>query len=316
MTDAPRARRLLFVRSRRGAYVMLVALTVLWGLNWIAMKLALRDADPVVLNAQRSVLAVVVLFAAMLAAGASLRPPSWRAVVITALFQTTINFGSTTMALATGGAGRTSVLVFAMPFWTLLLAWPILHERVRGLQWLAIALALAGLVLVVDPTHWTGDLSAKGWAVLSGFGWAAGTICMKYFQRDRKLDLLNFIAWQMLVGTIPFVLLALMHDHPATRWSVTQVLLLVHIGVLSTAAGFLVWIEILRWLPAGTASLNLFAIPVIALLSSMAVFGERISASEWAGIACIGAGLAVLCVIALRRAARDDAVLVVAGEGG
>jgi drug/metabolite transporter (DMT)-like permease len=315
VTRQSRAAGLLRVRSRRGAYVLLVVLTLVWGLNWIAMKLALRDADPIVLNLQRSVLAVVVLFGAMLAAGTPLRPPSWRAVAITALFQTTINFGSTTMALATGGAGRTSVLVFAMPFWTLLLAWPVLHERVRGLQWVAIGLALAGLVLVVDPWHWAGDLTAKGWAILSGFGWAVGTICMKYFQRDRKFDVLNFIAWQMLVGTIPFLLLPAIHDYPPTRWSVAHVLLLVHIGVVSTALGFLVWIEILRWLPAGTASLNLFAIPVVALLSSMAVFGERLSASEWAGIACIGAGLAVLCVLALREPARTGEV-VVTGEGG
>jgi len=107
VTEGLRAGGLLRVRSRRGAYVLLVALTVVWGLNWIAMKLALRNADPVVLNLQRSVLAVVVLFGAMLAAGTPLRPPSWRAVVITALFQTTLNFGSTAMALATGGAGRT-----------------------------------------------------------------------------------------------------------------------------------------------------------------------------------------------------------------
>ena len=47
------------------------------------------------------------------------------------------------MALAGGGAGRTSVLVFTMPFWTMLMAWPVLHERVRGTQWLAVAFALS-----------------------------------------------------------------------------------------------------------------------------------------------------------------------------
>ena len=80
------------------------------------------------------------------------------AVVVTGFFQTTINFGSTTMALAGGGAGRTSVLVFTMPFWTLLLAWPVLGERVRGMQWVAIAFALAGLALVVEPWNWQGEL--------------------------------------------------------------------------------------------------------------------------------------------------------------
>ena len=62
--------------------------------------------------------------------------------------------------------------------------------------------------------------------------------------------------------------------------------------------GFLLWIAILRFLPAGTASLNMFAIPVIALVSSALVFGERLTAGEWAGIALIGAGLAIVTAIA------------------
>jgi drug/metabolite transporter (DMT)-like permease len=286
--------------SRRAAYVALAVLTLVWGGNWIAMKLALQHAHPFVFNAQRTFLAVAALFAVLALRGGPLAPPPWRALVVTAFFQTTLNFGSTTLALAGGGAGRTSVLVFTMPFWTLLVAWPVLHERVRGTQWLAIALACAGLVLVVDPWHWSGDLAPKFWAVASGFGWAAGTVAMKYWQRRLHLDVLNYIAWQMLVGAMPFAVAPLVLPVPPTEWSVTQVLLLAYVAVIASGVGFLVWIEILRWLPAGTASLNMFAVPVLALLASMVVFGERLAVNEWGGIACIAAGLAVLVVRAVR----------------
>ncbi|HEV2686735.1 MAG TPA: DMT family transporter, partial [Actinomycetota bacterium] len=196
-------------QSRRGAYVALVALTLIWGMNWIVMKYGLVYAHPVIYNIQRTLIAIAVLFAFMLYARRPLKPESWIAVIVTGFFQTTINFGSTTMALAGGGAGRTSVLVFTMPFWTLLLAWPVLHERVRGLQWLAVFLALAGLVLVVEPWHWQGDLEPKLWAALSGFGWAAGSIATKYFQRRHRLDMLNLITWQMVAGILPICLLPL-----------------------------------------------------------------------------------------------------------
>jgi drug/metabolite transporter (DMT)-like permease len=301
-------RSLLHIRSRRAAYVALALLTLLWAGNWNAMKLALVHADPVVFNAQRTLLAVAALFGALALRGGPLAPPPWRPLVITALFQTTINVGSTIMALAGGGAGRTSVLVVTMPFWTLLIAWPVLRERVRGAQWLAIGLAAAGLVLVVDPLHWQGDLAAKAWAVLSGFGWAAGSVALKRFQRDYQLDLLNFVAWQMLVGAVPLALPPLVHAFPATEWSGSQVLLLAYVGVVATAAGFLAWIEILRWLPAGTASLNLFAVPVIALLVSMALFGERLAGNEWLGIGCIAAGLVVLVVRSLAPGRDGEAV--------
>ena len=290
------------LRSRTGAYAAIGVLTLVWGGNWVAMKLALANADPVTFNLQRTWLAVVVLFGVLVARGGAFWPASWIAVIVTGLFQTTLNFGSTTMALANGAAGRTSVLVFTMPFWTLLLAWPVLGERVRGTQWLALVLALVGLVLLVAPWDWHGDLAPRLWAVASGFGWAAGTVATKYFQRDRGFDMLNFIAWQMLVGVLPLTMLPLFLTLPGTHWSVTHVLLLLQVGVVSTAAGFLLWIEALRFLPAGTASLNMFAIPVIALLSSMAVFGERLTPTEWTGIACVGGGLVIVTLRALRAA--------------
>lgn len=305
------------LQSRRGAYVALAALTLIWGLNWIVMKLGLAYAHPVTYNIERTLLAIAVLFAFMLATRRPLRPESWTAVIVTGFFQTTINFGSTPMALAGGGAGRTSVLVFTMPFWTLLLAWPVLHERVRGSQWLAVALAAVGLLLVIGPWQWQGDLAPKLWAALSGFGWAAGSVATKYFQRRHRLDLLNLIAWQMVTGIVPIALIPLLHPLPATEWTAAYLAALLYAGVVATALGFLLWTMILVWLPAGTASLNMFAIPVIALVSSMIVYAERLTATEWLGIAAIGAGLAIVSVrawIASRRGER--AIEPPAIEGG
>jgi drug/metabolite transporter (DMT)-like permease len=292
---------LLHVPSRRAAYIVLGVLTLVWGFNWIVMKAALQNAHPLAFNVQRTCLAVATLFVVLLARRGRLWPHSWLAVLVAGLFQTTINFGATTMAVAGGGAGRASVLVFTMPFWTLLIAWPVLHERVRGMQIVAIALAFAGLVLVVAPWAWGGDLAPKIWAIVSGFGWAGGTVAVKYCQRDERFDLLTFITWQMAVGVIPLLVLPAWFGVPATQWSVSQAALLLVVGVVATAGGFVAWMEILRWLPAGTASLNMLAVPVIALLSSMAVFGERLTTNEWIGIALIGAGMVVIATQALAR---------------
>jgi drug/metabolite transporter (DMT)-like permease len=284
--------------SRRAAYAALALLTLVWGMNWIVMKAAMMHAHPLVFNLHRTWLATLTLFAVLVARGGPLRPQALWPIVVTGFFQTTINFGATTMAVAGGGAGRTSVLVFTMPFWTLLIARFVLHERVRGMQTAAIALAFAGLALVVAPWSWQGDLTPKLWAVLSGFGWAAGTVAMKYYQRDHQFDLLNYIAWQMLAGVLPLTILPWLFDVPGTQWSVGQLLMLTFVGVVATAGGFILWIAILRVLPAGTASLNMFAVPVIALLSSMAIYGERLAPNEWLGIALIGAGLALVTLAA------------------
>ena len=288
------------------AYAALVLLTLIWGGNWIVMKLALADANPVTFNVQRTWVAIAILFVVMIARRRRLWPVDWTAIIVTGLFQTTMNFAGTTMALAGGGAGRTSVLVFTMPFWTLLIAWPVLHERLRGAQWLALACALIGLLLVVEPWEWHGDLAPKLWAVLSGLGWGAGTVCAKYFQRRRNFDPLHFIAWQMLAGVLPLTLIESVMPLEPTHWSIRQVVLLIYVGGVSTAAGFLLWLAILRHLPAGTASLNMFAIPVVALSASRVIFGEVLSRNEWLGMAAIALGLVILTVRALRSSGSAD----------
>jgi drug/metabolite transporter (DMT)-like permease len=306
------------IDSKRAAAFALFGLTILWGNNWLAIKLALDHADPVIMNVHRTLLAVVALFAVMLWRGGVFWPTSWRAAAITGLFQTTINFGSTTIAVAEGGIGRTSVLLFTMPFWTLLFAWPVLHERVRGMQWVAVAVGLTGLTLVVEPWHWQGSLAAKFWAVLAGIGWAAGTVAIKYFQRSERLDMLSLMTWQMTLGVLPLLPLAFFRDAAPTDWSAGYWLAIFYVGVLSSAFGFLVWVMVLRRLPAGTASFGTLLIPVIALVTSALHLGERLNPIEWFGIALLGVGLVIISLVAIRadREGRPGAVEAPPIEGG
>ena len=99
-----RMRPLLTIQTRRGAYAALVVLTLMWGTNWIVMKFALMHAHPVVFNVHRTWLAVAALFAVM----AWQRRLAWPAVVVAdrrdRLLPGTVNFGSTTMALASAAA--------------------------------------------------------------------------------------------------------------------------------------------------------------------------------------------------------------------
>jgi len=75
---------------------------------------------------------------------------------------------------------------------------------------------------------------------------------------------------------------------------------------------------VLRWLSAGTAAMNMLAIPAIALVSSMLVLGERLEIIEWTGIACIAGGIIVLSLFAWRASRRGaiDATQVPAIESG
>jgi drug/metabolite transporter (DMT)-like permease len=291
--------RRVSVRSRRGAYVALAVLTAIWGSNWIVMKLALERADPVTFNIERTWVAVAVLFAVLVGQGRLRVPPSWGAVVVTGFFQTTVNFGSTTMALAGGGAGRTSVLV---------------HDAYLCLAGKRHRLRAAGLVLA--SSRGPGKAISRQLWRCCRLGWPPND-CHEVFQRRADFDMLNLMAWQMLVGVLPLTVLPLFIALPGATWDVSYAMLLLWTGAVSTAAGFLLWIAVLRHLSAGTASLNMFAIPVIALVSSMAIFGDG-SRERVAGIALIGAGLAVVSVRAWTATRRGEASVVAAPplEGG
>lgn len=282
------------IASTRGAYLSLSCLSLMWGMNWVVMKFGLQNADPVIFNIERTWMAIATLFVVLLLQQRRFWPQSWLAVCVTGFFQTTVNFGATAMALATGGAGRTAVLVFTMPFWTLLIAWPVLGERIRGSQWFAVGFALLGLVLVVEPWNWHGDLAPKLWATVSGLGWACGTVSQAYFQRQHRLEGLTLMTWQMVVGILPICLIPFLVPLPAATWNATYLTSILYAGIVASGLGFVLWVGILAWLPAGTAALNMLAIPVIALLSSMLIFGERLTAQEWLGIASIGIGLAII----------------------
>jgi drug/metabolite transporter (DMT)-like permease len=199
-----------------------------------------------------------------------------------------------TWALVEGGPGKTAVLIFTMPIWTLLMAWPILGERIRGKQWLAALCTLLGLVLIIEPWDMQSSLFSKFLGLIAALFWAIGSILIKRLRSKQKVDLLALTAWQMLLGAVPLVLLALIVPEHPTNWTVTYISILTFISVISTGMCWWLWIYILDRVPAWEASLSVLGTPVVAILSSRLMLGESFKISEVMGILLIGTGLALL----------------------
>jgi drug/metabolite transporter (DMT)-like permease len=129
---------------------------------------------------------------------------------------------------------------------------------------------------------------------------------MKYFQRARlRHAQFHCVAdADRRAAALPAAALA---PAAGNTLGATYAGLLLWTGALASGFGFVLWVGVLQFLSAGTASLNMLAIPVIALLSSMAVFDEKLSRSEWIGIGCIGAGLFVIVSRMARHSPRRAA---------
>ncbi len=279
------------------AILALAALALIWGYNWVIMKRALHDSGPFTFAALRALLGALALFALLAARRRSLRPAHLPGVLVLGLLQTTGFLGFVIWALVSGGAGRTAVLVYTMPLWLLVLAWPLLGERIRGLQWAAVAVAGAGLVLILQPWRLHAHVLSAALAVLGGVSWALAAIWAKHLRRRVHLDLLSLTAWQMLLGALPLILIAAWREPQAIVWTSYFT------AVLATALAWLLWLYALDKLPAGIAGMGTLAVPLIGLAAAWLRLGERPSPPEAAGMALILTGLAILAWERLRRPA-------------
>ena len=277
----------------------LVTMVLIWGYSWIVMKIALRHAHPFDFAAIRVAIGAALLFAIVKWQGRSLRLPRYRMVVLLGLLQVALFVALSHFALLHAGPGKTSVLVFTMPFWMIVFAHFIIHERMRGPQWVAVALAFAGLTLIVAPWDLT-SLTGSLLAVSAGAVWAITAVLSKKWP-TAAADPLLFTAWQLLVGFAALALLALVHSHDPVRWNAEFLWALLFSAVLATAAGWWLWNWVLARMPAGITGLSSLGIPVIAVLGSAIQLGERPPPLELAGMVLIGVALAMLGALGLRR---------------
>lgn len=272
----------------------LALLCLVWGYNWVVMKQALRYAAPFDFVAWRTLPAALLLFAAMAARRQPLAPSAPLALFLVGTLQTAGFLGLATWALLEGGAGKTAVLAYTMPFWTLMLAWPLLGERLVPAQWLAAGIALAGLVLVVTPWGMSGTLASDLLAIGAGVSWAASAVLVKWLRARRNIDLLSLTAWQMLYGALVLTVIAVLLPSPPIQWSPEFVLILAYNVVPATAGAWLAWLYLLHRLSASAASLSILLVPVVGLLASRMQLNERLSTVELSGMILIAGGLLLL----------------------
>ncbi|MBS1242012.1 MAG: DMT(drug/metabolite transporter) superfamily permease [Gemmatimonadetes bacterium] len=286
---------------------LLVGLTLGWGLNWPMMKLAVSEMAPMRFRTLCLAAGVAGLFATARAGGLRLRVPAgqWPRLIVIALFNICgwnilAIYGVSLMA-----SGRAAILGYTMPAWGVLLSTWILGEPFTRRRALGVALGLGGMVFLLG-----GEIQAVGRAPLgalcmvgAAFTWALGTVIMKRWPVD--LPASSFTAWQMAVGLVPILALALYAERgPFNPRALSMAPLLGILYNLVVAFNFCywAWTRIAILAPAGVASLATMMIPVVGVFSSVLVLGEVPSWSDYAALVLVVGSLAT--VVLPSRAAR------------
>ncbi|HEX2678382.1 MAG TPA: DMT family transporter, partial [Polyangiales bacterium] len=182
--------------SAAGPLAAFAALALIWGYNWVVMKIGLGHAGPLEFSALRCTLGALVIFAALAIAKVPLTLRHTGMTILLGLFQTSGFVGLVSWSLTLGAAGKNAVLAYTMPFWVIAFGWPFLPDRLRGAQWIAVGLALVGLVLVLELWNHEGGWLSSALALGGGASWGISVVVFKRIPLRNRHELLALTAWQ------------------------------------------------------------------------------------------------------------------------
>jgi len=282
----------------RGDLLRALAVVVIWGLNFVVMKLGLQGLSPMLLGALRFSAASLpfLLFVP--------RPAlPWRFVLGYGLAQGLGQFGFLFLGLQLGmTAGMASVVMQTQAFFTLLLAAPLLGERAGPWQWWGLTLAFAGLMTIgLAHGEGPGQMTLAGFVLTlaAAFMWAVSNLVARRAATAGPYGPFPFIVWSSTVPIVPFFALALWTDGApgvlAQLRAVDGVALaaVLYLALLATLLAYTLWTQLLQRHPAGRVTPFSLLVPVVGLWAAYAFLGEQPAPLQWAGAGAVLCGLVV-----------------------
>ena len=287
-----------------------LVVVLVWGVNFVVMKFALRDFSPFQLGAARFAFALLPL-------GLFIRPPRihWKWVVLYGLLQGVGQFGILFMALRVGmTAALASVLLQTQVFFTALFGFVLLKERASrplqaGLGLAALGLACFGLNYTTPGAGLAGVTTVAGFVLTlcAASMWALSNIVARRVQQHyADYSPMAFVVWSGSVAIVPFMALSLVFDAPEIRWQWLQArasswLAVAYLGWVATILGYSLWTGLLKRHPANRVAPFSLGVPLVGLAAGMGVLGEAVTPWQWAGIALVAAALACVMLGGMRQ---------------
>ncbi|EPL8002210.1 O-acetylserine/cysteine exporter [Klebsiella aerogenes] len=279
---------------RDGLLAMLVV--VVWGLNFVVIKLGLHNMPPLMLAGLRFLL---VAFPALLFVA---RPKIPLRLLLG--YGLTISFGQFAFlfcAINLGmPAGLASLVLQAQAFFTIVLGAFVFGERLQGKQVAGIALAIFGVLVLVEASLGGQHVPLVGFmlTLAAAFSWACGNIFnKKIMSQQQKPPIMSLVVWSALIPVLPFMLASGIIDGPQAMAAslvnidATTVLSLMYLAFVATIVGYGIWGALLgRYETWRVAPLSLL-VPVVGMASAALLLGERLNGLQLLGAALIMGGL-------------------------
>jgi O-acetylserine/cysteine efflux transporter len=269
-----------------------VLVAVIWGLAFVASRLALDEFSPALMTTLRfAIAAVPCLF---------VRKPdvSWPLLIAISLTLFLGQFLAQAYGIAHGvPVGLSSVIVQSQALFTIGFARVAFGERPTPVQTVGIAISTAGLLMICGTVGYDFSVGAFAVLMICPVSFAIGNLLLRRAQGAPMFDL---FAWLCLTAAIPLFALTLATDGAEPTWyavvhmSLTGLVCTLCLGALSTSIAYWLWGRLLRDYPAAQVVPFALLVPFVGAGASSIVFHEKFGPLRLAGMVTVVGGIAVM----------------------
>jgi O-acetylserine/cysteine efflux transporter len=269
-----------------------VLVAVIWGLAFVASRIALDEFSPELMTTLRfAIAAVPCLF---------VRKPAvpWPVLIAISFTLFLGQFLAQAFAIANGvPVGLSSVIVQSQALFTIAFAAIIFREIPTPVQGVGIAIASAGLLMICGTVGYDFSLGAFAIIMICPISFAIGNLLLRQAKDAPMFDL---FAWLCLAAAVPLAVLTLVSNGPMPTWSalshtsLTGLLCMLALGGVSTSIAYWLWGRLLRDHPAAQVVPFALLVPFVGSGASSIVFGEKFGTLRLAGMLTVIGGIAVM----------------------
>jgi drug/metabolite transporter (DMT)-like permease len=288
-------------RLPRQGLLLLIALSLFWGLNWPIMKTVLTEVPPLYFRSSCLLLGGAGMLALARASGNRIAVPRgcWRRVLLLSLFNI---IGWNVFAIygvSLLPSGRAALLGYTMPLWSTLLSVWLLGERVTARRLIGLGLGLAGIMALLGGSLEGMRQSPLGvlCMMLAAWSWAIGVVLFKRLPLAMPTSALT--GWTMLLGGIPVMLAAIVLESSRlvipSFWPVFG---LVYNTLIAFMFCYWAWNRIVLMVPVSVSSLSSLATPLVGVMGGTLLLGEALG---WREVLAALLILAAVGTVSLRR---------------
>ncbi len=281
--------------------LLLVALTVAWGINWPIMKAGVAGFPPLSFRALSLWLGIPVLGLALWVMKVPFRIPRgeggthWRELLWLAATNMFVWHACIILAVQSLSSGRAAILGYTMPIFSALLGAWLFQNVMPRRGWLGVGAAALGVLLLLwhEFTRLSGNPQGVVLALVAAATWALGTQNLR--RTTLPVATLTLSFWMTVMTAVVMTVLALLFEKPDWRaMPTTTAWAVLFNAVLIFGFAHAAWFHLARSLPPVASTLSVMMIPVLGVFSGAWWLGEVLHWQDWAAVGLMVASIATV----------------------